>query len=126
MALLAGNCRVLAGQRKLRRIAVIEFRPLPNRSGVAGGAIFREARRQMIRLRRLLELVAMAADALHRRSGELVVAMTLLAGCTGVLARECEARARVVPEGHALPGSRRVAHRAFAGKASGKVVRIRC
>lgn len=125
VALLAIDRRVFAGKSELGGRRMVELGAHPLRRGVAGCAIFGEAGGEMVRLCSLLEFSAVAADALHRRSGKLAARMTLLAGQGGMFSGERKASAGVVAEGHSAPCCRRVAHGAFRGKCAAHVIRIR-
>ena len=82
----AGDCRVLARQRKLCRV-VIKGRSQPLRRVVAGLASLRETSGDVVRRIRLLEIWQVTRDASGRQSGVLVVDVARRAGDRRMLAR---------------------------------------
>ena len=109
MALLAGNGDVGSGEQELRGGVVVERRPLPLGGVVAGLTDLRKARRHMIGIRRSLELLQVAAHAVLRRPGKLVVYVAALAihlrvGTRERKLRSCVIELRSAPRGGVMAG----------------------
>ena len=109
MALRALHAAVRAGEREAGG-RMIEGGRRPGGRRVALLASLREARGNVIRIRRALEILQVAADTSRIGAGQVVVAihMALRALHAAVCAAQREARGRVI-EGGARPGSRSVA-----------------
>jgi hypothetical protein len=118
----AGGRRMFACQGELC-IVVIELRPQPLRRVVAEAAILREPRCRMIRIRRFLEVLQVASDAICAQSGELAAYMAAGAGGCRVFARQREL-CSVVIENRSGPLNGCVASLTSLRKASGDVVWI--
>ena len=122
MALLAINGGVAAGQREARRRVVIERRSRPIRCRVAAFASGREAGLGVIRVRRPVEILRMATEALRRQTLEQAADVTLRAICLNVGAGQGEARQRIMIETCVLPLIDRVARLALERYACRRVV----
>jgi hypothetical protein len=123
MALRALCCRVPAREWELRRV-VVERRGAPVRRRVALLAVRAKVQRAVIRVRRVVEIRLMTADAIRRRARELSVRMALRAIRRHVRARQREARVRMI-ECRRTKRRLRVALRAVRRIISRDVIRIR-
>ncbi len=103
---------------------MIEYRPCPRRGRVADRAVRRESCRDVVRVRRLLEICRVTRCAVFRRSGKLAVYVTLIAEQVYVRASQSKARHRVVIERSACPCRRGVALLASRREARRHVIRI--
>jgi hypothetical protein len=120
-----GRVRVCAGQRKTCEI-VIELRPLPLHSGVAGLAILRKSGGGVIGSIGSLVILLVTPDAGRVQTGENAVGVTLGAAYRSVRAGEREPRLCVVVELRAIPLCGRVAGGTILRKACCYVVGCRC
>ena len=93
MAVIASDTHVRARQWKTRKRVVIKVDDGPVRGVVAGGAILRELRLQMIGVAGRGEIFEVATDAIRGDSGEVIVDMAVRASQGGVHAgqgKTCE------------------------------------
>src|SRR3989442_14244261 len=79
ISLLARHINVEPGQREPRQGVVVKLRPRPADSVVASGAGCREARRLVVRVRRVVVVGEVARGAGRRRPCGAAVDMALLA-----------------------------------------------
>jgi len=91
-----------AGERKTGR-SMVEGSPLPAGRGVTVTASCREAGSRVVGISGLIEILQMAARAIHRRAGKLTVRVTLIARHINMSACECELGCGVVIELCAAP-----------------------
>ncbi len=113
------------GEGELRRCRVVELRPLPLRRAVADRAVLREARRDVIRIRRAVVVGEVATVAGGRRALVDVVLVALGALDRSMRPGEGGLRRRRVVELGALPLCRRMADGAVLREARSHVVWIR-
>jgi hypothetical protein len=102
VALAARYGRVRPGKRE-SRLRMIELRACPLSRRVAARTIGREAGSGVVGTGGLVEILQMAAGAIHRRTGESIVGVALIARHTDVSPRESELGCRVVIELRARP-----------------------
>ena len=112
------------GERK-RRVVVIERRGAPAAGRVADRAVGRESRRDVIRIRRPVEVRLVARVARGRRVGVVVVRVALRAGQRRVHARQRIVGVQCVIEVDVRPVGRCVAGIARGGEARSRMVGIR-
>ena len=118
VALVTGPSGVAPGQGEKR---VVEVRRPPGADRVAGGALVREARLDVVRVGRCLVIPLMAGIAERRRPMVDAIPMALVARATGVPAGQGEER---VIEVRRFPTVDRVACAALVREARLRVVRI--
>lgn len=121
VALRAGRCRMLSGERELR-LRVVKLRALPLGRGVARLACRRKGRSLVIRIGRRVVGCKMAGGAVLGRACILPVHMALRARRRAVFAGERELR---VVERSALPLTCCMAYRTIRGETRIFVVGIR-
>lgn len=122
---LGARCGHVRSSQGETRLAVIECRISPRRRGVATGAGGRDSGLGVIGVRRSLEILHVARNAIRRSAGELAVHVALRAGNSHMGAGQREFSERVVIEGRGLPGRGGVAALASLRESRLHVIRIR-
>jgi hypothetical protein len=115
--------RVLTGQREFRGV-VVKYGSCPLRRRVTGFAGLREARRDMVRIGRLLEVRQVAGRASCSESAELTADMATCARCGSMFSGQRELRGIVI-EHRPCPLRRCMARFAGLRKARRRMVGIR-
>ncbi len=123
MARLARRCDVCPGQREFRR-TVVEGCRLPGSRGMTRLAILTEVARDVIWIRRAIEIRAVALVAI--RIHQLVIPVRMARLARGRKVRPCQREfCGAMVEGRGLPRRRGMARLAVLAEVAGNVVRIR-
>ena len=124
VALRTSKRRVHSGQRIVGIHSVIEIDGCPVGRGVARFAGGRKSRGGVIRIRRAVPIGLMAAEAICRQRGVIVVRVALGASYRGM--RPSQRKYRSVVERRGRPPGRRVAQRAVGRETRRNVIGIGC